>query len=104
MRVSQYVHWNRRDVPVQKEGESAQDFESRMELFRKTDLRVPVAGFGKPNFGFGRSFIIGMGTLCDKIDRPTEKWAQNGDGLYVGTGEYTHQKTQKGDWAVPQES
>ena len=100
MLISRYIHWNARNVPEKKEGESEQDFQNRMEWFRKFDKRVPIAGVGKVNFGFGYRTILGTGVIGDKIDRPTEKWAKNDEGVYCGTGEYTWEKSQKGGFSM----
>ena len=99
MLISRYIHWNARNVPERKEGESEQDFQARMEWFRKYDRRVPVAGVGKLNFGFGYRTVLGTGVIGDRMDRPTEKWNTNSDGVYCGTGEYVHEKSQKGGFS-----
>ncbi|MBP5458841.1 MAG: hypothetical protein J6Y62_01505 [Clostridia bacterium] len=101
--ISKYVHWNSRAVPARKEGESDEDFEARMEWFRKHDRRVPVAGFGKRNFGFGCNYVPGSGTIGVLKTRPREIWRAE-DGLYRGTGEYVRAGEQKGSWSVPEEA
>ena len=57
----------RNEIPVRGEGESEGDFQARMEIFRKEDRRVPIAGRGKENFGWCVSCLLGEGNTTGTL-------------------------------------
>ena len=86
-------------MPKRKEGESDEDFKARQELYRKTDCRVPIAGFGMPNLGFGVSYKNGGGVIGNTMKTPVEKSGMK-DGKYGPTGEYVYDPSTPGSWSL----
>lgn len=89
------VYLNAREIPVRGENETAVDFESRMEHFRKNDLRVPVAGRGKPNFGFDHNYIPKLGAVNNGDDAPRKRMEFGEE-----TGEITYNPHAGGSFSV----
>ena len=77
-KINNRVYMNSHNIPIQKEGESDSDFESRMEYFLKNDMRVPIAGKGKLNFGFTNNFNVGQGVINNGDDTTMRKM-EDGD-------------------------
>lgn len=96
---ARYIAWDDKAVPVRKEGESDADFNARMEWFRRRDRRVPVAGFGMMNFGFGVSYRNGAGVLCNTIRCPIQKWKNVGE-TYEAVNEFSVDPLTYGSWSV----
>lgn len=61
--VISYIHLNNTGVPIKEDGESEEQFQARLERFRRADRRVATDLHGKVNFGFGNSFKIGNGVI-----------------------------------------
>lgn len=72
---------NTNDVPVKKSGESEEDFQAKMEYFRKNDLRVVIPGMGKVNFAFDQYFTVGRGVIGNGDDKPIVKMADGVEDL-----------------------
>lgn len=88
-KIKNRVYMNSHDIPVKKEGESDADFEARMEFFRKNDMRVPIAGKGKPNFGFTNNYNKGQGIINNGDDTVMRKMVdgdETGDKSYDPAG------------------
>lgn len=96
--VHNRVYLNPVDVPVRKEGESDEDFNARMEYFRKNDLRVPIAGVGMVNFRFDRNYIVGLGVINNGDDKPRVKMAYG-----KPTGEITYEPYAGSSFSVVEE-
>ena len=96
---ARYIKLNARAVPVKAEGESDTDFQARMAWFRKHDRRVPIAGFGMPNLGFGVSYSNGAGVIGNTTRRPVQKWDKVGDD-YSPTGQYIYDPRTYGAWSL----
>lgn len=71
--VKKRVYLNTHDIPVRKENESVQDFNARMEYFRKTDLRISIPNMGMVNFAFDHCYTVGVGTIGNGDDKPRIK-------------------------------
>ncbi len=81
------IYLNRMDVPARNDGETEEHFEQRMESYRRDDLRVPVAGRGKPNFGFDRYYNPGVGVsnISDSVPRSRMEYGrETGEVFYTG--------------------
>lgn len=94
-----YRHLNTRNVPVKQEGESDADFKARLDWFRKHDNRVPVAGWGMPNFGFGVSYGFGGGVLCNTMKTALEKSEMDGEN-YGPSDDYVYAPRTYGSWSL----
>ncbi len=89
---------NSKEVPERLPGESEESFQGRVECFRSTDKRIPVAGLGKFNFSFPHSFIIGNGVLGLRDWQVMRKMV---DG--VETDDYRFSRNAGGSWSTKTE-
>ena len=89
------VYLNAKEIPIRSENESPADFESRMEFFRKNDLRIPLAGRGMPNFGFDSNYIVKLGTINNGDDLPRRRMEYGKE-----TGEITYNPYAGGAFSI----
>ena len=91
-------HLNQHEVPVKGENESEQDFNARMEWFRKHDKRIAVAGLGMVNFSFPIQYTLGNPVFNNRQSKPHEVWEEG-----YPTGEYVKKDVASGGWGLPKE-